>query len=248
MVTLKGKVVLITGASSGIGRAAALAFARKGARLVLAARRIEKLKSLESAIRQYETDCLSVQTDLTRLSDIDNLFTEIRETFGRLDILINNAGRGLKATLLETEPEEWSSVMQTNLDSVYRCSRKAAAMMSESGEGGQIITVSSIAGLFGAPTYSAYCASKHAVTGFMRAIKWELRKHHIRCTTIHPGRIDTEFFEDYPKKPPRSQMLTAHDIAQLLLAIAEKSFFKAWGIRLLNFGRRIYYAIRYSIS
>jgi len=214
MVNLTEKVVLVTGASSGIGKATAVEFARKGASVVLAARRVEKLAELHDHILTFNENCIYVRTDVTSEADVVNLFDRAEARFGRVDILINNAGRGLKSELIDITAEDWRAVIETNLTSVFLCTREAARRMKEQQNAGHIITVCSIAGLFGAPNYSAYCASKHGVTGFVRAAKWELRKHKIKLSTIYPGRVDTEFFDSYQKPPGKRQMLDATDIAR----------------------------------
>ena len=243
MTSLKNEVVVITGASSGIGKAAAVAFAKNGAKIVLAARRIEKLNELKNQISSYNKNCLCVKTDVTVENDVKNLFNETEKQFGGIDILLNNAGRGLKSKIVNISYESWLSVIHTNLTSVYLCSREAIIRMIQKNIKGHIITVSSIAGLYGTANYAGYCSSKHGVTGFQRSMKWEVRKHGIKVSTIHPGRIDTEFFDSYKKRPSRNQMLLPEDIASYIIAIASRSFFKKWEIKILNFLKRIYYLI-----
>ena len=238
MVTLTNKVVLITGASSGIGRASALEFARQGASVVLAARRLEKLQALESEIVSLGVSCLCTKTDVTLEDQVMNLFEETSKQFGRIDILVNNAGRGLKAEIPNITLQDWKNVLHTNLTSVFLCSREALKGMITQ-KSGHIITICSIAGLYGTPNYAAYCAAKHGVTGFQRSLKWESRKHGIKVSTVFPGRVDTEFFDVYPERPARSQMLSAKDLASYIICIAEQRPLKRHGLRLLNFGKRI---------
>ena len=248
MIDLRDKVVVITGASSGIGKAAAIAFAQTGAHLVLVARRHEKLKELESYIASFKPQCISVKTDITREEEVKNLFDEVERIFGGIDILINNAGKGLEAELCDISYDEWLSVLNTNLTSVFLCTREAVKRMIHKGIQGHIITVSSTSGLFGVPTYAAYCASKHGVTGFKRSIRRELRKHKIKVSTIHPANVDTEFFTTLKTTPKRRDMLTAWDIADHLVAIASRSTLKIIAIRLLLIFKRIYYVIQYAVK
>ena len=247
MISLKNKVVLITGASSGIGKATAIAFAQKGAHLVLVARRREKLKELETHLTPHKTRCLSLKADVTKEEEVKNLFDEAERVFGGIDILINNAGRGLEAELCDIRHEEWLSVLNTNLTGVFLCTREAVRQMVRKGIRGHIITVSSTSGLFGVPTYSAYCASKHGVTGFKRSIRWELRKHRIKVSTIHPANVETEFFATLKTTPRRRDMLTAKDIAGHLVAIASRSILTVIAVRLLLIFKRIYYVIHYAV-
>ncbi len=239
MVCLTDKVVVITGASSGIGRAVAIEFAKKGGCLVLAARRIEKLQALHQHILSFNLNCIYVQTDVTREDDVVNLFTRAREKFGRVDILVNNAGRGLKSEVCDTNLEDWNSVIDANLTSVFLCSKQAVKSMKQDNIKGHIITVCSIAGLFGGSTYAAYCASKHGVNGFVKALKWEVRKYGIKVSTIYPARVDTEFFDSYKKKPGRNQMLSPKDIADYIVAAATRCPLVIAKAGIANFIKRI---------
>jgi NAD(P)-dependent dehydrogenase (short-subunit alcohol dehydrogenase family) len=246
MVTLKNKVVVITGASSGIGKATAIAFARKGSKVVLAARRLEKLKQLKKYISAFNKDCLCVKTDITKESDVRRLFDKAEKRFGGIDVLVNNAGRGLKSRICDVTYEDWLSVLHTNLTGVFLCTKEAVRRMVRKKIKGHVITVSSIAGLYGSPNYAAYCASKHGVTGFQRSIKFELMKHRIKVSTIHPARVDTEFFDIYKKRPHRSQMLSPKDIADYIIAKATRNIFRIIWVRLLNIFKRVYYLVRYA--
>ena len=245
MTYLKNKVVVITGASSGIGEAAAIEFAKKGAKIVLMARRVEKLKKLESFILEFNKNCIYVEADITKELDVIKLFKITMEKFGSVDVLINNAGKGLKAKFNDITCEDWISTVHTNLTSVFLCTKEASNLMIKGGIKGHIITISSLAGLFNIPGYSGYCSTKHAVTSFKNSIKWELRKHKIKTTTVHPYKVDTEFFDSYEKRPGRAQMLTPKDIAQYLVAIAERNIFKKWFFRITNMFKRVYYLLRY---
>jgi len=245
MTSLKGKTVVITGASSGIGKAAAIEFADKGCNVVLAARRADKLAELCEHIHGFNKDCIYVETDVTQERQVAKLFDEAEEKFGKVDILVNSAGRGLHCELDRITNDQWAGVIETNLTSVFLCSREAVGRMKAKRMKGCIVTVSSIAGRFGAPGYSAYCASKHAVTGFCKSIKWELRKYGIKVSTIHPARVDTEFFDTYAKRPGRAQMLSPKDIAQVIVAVAGRSPLKLTALRVRNFFKRIYNLLRY---
>jgi len=245
MVTLKNKVVIITGASSGIGKATAIHFAKKGAKIVICARREERLKELKNYITKFNPNCIYLKTDVTKEKEVINLLNEAEKSFGKVHILINNVGKGLKSNICDISCDDWISTINTNLTSVFLCTRETVKRMLNKKIKGHIITVSSIAGLYGAPTYAAYCASKHGVTGFKRSIKWELRKHGIKISTIHPARVDTEFFNIYKKRPHRSQMLSPNDVADFIIAIAERSILKMIYIRTLNIFKRFYYFFRH---
>lgn len=239
MTSIENKVVVITGASSGIGRAAAHEFVRKGARVVLAARRMDALQALCRELDTAGNCCLAVRTDVTKEADVERLFHMAEEHFGQVDVLVNNAGRGLKSALIDTDLEQWLDVIQTNLTGVYICTRLAARSMAKGGIRGHIITVGSVAGLYSLPGYAAYSASKHGVTGFQRSVRWELRKLGIRTSTIFPFRVDTEFFDTYPARPSRRQMLPAREIAGYIVALATRSPLRIVTTRLMLVLKRI---------
>ncbi len=247
MATLKNKVTVITGASSGIGMAAAIEFARKGSKVVMAARREDKLVQLEKHIRQFNENCIFVKTDVTDEEQVKNLFDEAEKEFGQIDILINNAGRGLKSELINISLEDWNAVLAVNLTAVFLCSKEAALRMKNKNVRGHIITISSIAGKISTPFFSAYCASKRGVRGFKKAIKWELKKYKIKVSNVHPFVVMTEFFEIYPQKPPRNQALMPEDIATHLAAIAERKVIKRLWTTIRNFLKRLFNLIWYSL-
>lgn len=248
MKSIKGKIVLVTGAGTGLGRATAIQFARAGARVIIAARREDKLREVCDAITALGGDCKVIPTDVTVEDQVRRLFIMGEEAFGPISVVVNNAGRGLRSALVDIDFDEWQSVIHGNLTSVYLCTRMAAESMTKSGTRGHIITVGSIAGLFAAPNYSAYTAAKHGVTGFHRSVKWELRKAGIKSSIIYPARIDTAFFDRYPKRPGRGQMLSANDVARYIVAIASRSFWRRLAIRLQLFFLRIYYPLRYAFA
>jgi NAD(P)-dependent dehydrogenase (short-subunit alcohol dehydrogenase family) len=248
MISLRDKVVVITGASSGIGKATALGFAEKSAKVVLAARRVDKLKELAEEIKVFNKNCLYVKTDITREGDVIKLFDEAERVFGRIDILISNAGRGCEVGICDLTFDEWLSVLNTNLTSVFLCTREAVKRMIAQGVRGHIITVCSILGRFGIPGHSGYCASKHGVTGFKKSMWWELRKHRIKVSTIFPANVDTELFDSMKTLPHRREMLTAKDVAAYLTTIASRSFFRILSMRLILMWKRIYYFTRYALK
>lgn len=248
MVALKDKVVVITGASSGIGRAAAIAFARKGSKVVLAARRINNLKELKKEIVSFNKSCWYIQTDASREKDVIRLFDEAERIFGRIDIVMSSAGRGCELEVPDITYDEWLSVINTNLTSVFLCTREAARRMIAKGIEGHIITVCSILGRFGLRGHAGYCASKHGVTGFNKATRWEFRKHRIKVSTIYPANVDTELFDVMKTMPRRREMLAAEDIADYLVAIASRSPLKILALRLILIWKRIYYFTRYFFS
>ncbi len=241
---LSNKVVIITGASSGVGKATAIEFAKKKCRLVLVARRLEKLIQLKNNLKTINNQILVIKADIGQSKEVHQVFFQTEKQFGTINILINNAGRGLKSNLLDISESEWDDVHQTNVKGVFLCTKEAVKIMKKNKTPGHIITVSSIAGLYGAPGYSGYCSSKHAVTGFKRSIRLELWKNKIKVSTIFPARIKTEFFSQYKNKPSQNQMLSPRDIAQYLMAIAERNYLKIYSLKFRNIFKRINNLIR----
>jgi NAD(P)-dependent dehydrogenase (short-subunit alcohol dehydrogenase family) len=248
MIDLKEKVVIITGASSGIGRSAAITFARKGCKVVLAARRINKLKELKEEIAAFNKNCWYLQSDVSREKDVIRLFDEAERVFGRIGIVINCAGRGCEVKVPDISHDEWHSVINTNLTSVFLCTREAARRMIANGIEGHIITVCSVLGRFGLRGHAAYCASKHGVTGFNKAARWEFRRQRIKVSTVYPANVDTELFNALKTVPRRRELLAAEDVAGYLVAIASRSLLRILAFRTFLVWKRVYYFTRYFFS
>lgn len=186
-------VVLVTGASAGIGEAAARRFAHGGYRVALAARRIERLEALAAELQSQGAQALAVQADLSRLEDIRRLHAAVIENFGRLDVLVNNAGFGRLTWLEELEPvEDAQAQLEVNLLGLIWMTREALPGMIRRRRG-HIINIGSLAGYIATPTYSVYAASKFGVRGFTNALRRETRIYGVRVTGIYPGAVATEF-------------------------------------------------------
>ena len=191
-VSLAGKTVLITGASSGIGWATALAFASKGANVVLTARREERLRELRDKIRESGGTAVFIAGDATDEATAEECVALAESEFGRLDILINNAGAGNYKNLVDTSVDEYDWLMDVNMKSSFLFARGAAPGMIAQ-KSGEILFISSVAGLQGYAGEAVYCASKFAQIGFAQALDAELRKFGIKVGTICPGGVKTEF-------------------------------------------------------
>jgi 3-oxoacyl-[acyl-carrier protein] reductase len=248
MADLKDKVAVITGASSGIGRAAAIAFASTGCKVVLAARRVKKLKELKEEITAFSKNCWYLQADVSQEKDVIRLFNEAERVYGGIDIVVNCAGRGCEVEVPDISHDEWHSVINTNLTSVFLCTREAARRMLAKRIAGHIITVCSVLGRFGLRGHAAYCASKHGVTGFNKAARWEFRKHRIKVSTIYPANVDTELFNALKTVPRRRELLAAEDVADYLVALASRSFLRILAHRMILVGKSVYYFTRYFFS
>ena len=192
MSDMHDKVALITGASSGIGRATAEAFAAQGAKVVLAARRADELAALSKAIVDRGGTATSVTTDVSLATDVERMVRHAIETFGRLDYAVNNAGtEGQFAGVVDLPEEEWDRVLDTNLKGTFLCLKYEARAMLAGGHGGAIVNVGSVNSFLGFPTGSAYVSSKHGQIGLTTSVSAELAPQGIRVNLVCPGIIDT---------------------------------------------------------
>ncbi len=193
MFNLKNRVAVITGASSGLGKQMAKAFAEQGADVVILARRIEKLEELKEELEAKGVKCLAVKCDVTSTEDINNAARLTKEKFGKVDILVNNAGASKDNGVLDMTDDEWDFTIATDLTSVFKVTRAFANIMKENNYG-RIINISSMYGLVGNTAIStvAYHSSKGGVVNFTRAVAAELAKHNITCNAICPGYFETE--------------------------------------------------------
>ncbi len=189
---LKGKVCLITGATSGIGKASAEAFAREGAKVVFVGRRAEKGKAIEAAIRKEGWEATFVQGDMTKAADCENVVKKTVEIYGTIDVLMNNAGKGtIKPFEAYDMEEDYDSVMTLNLKAYFLTCKAALPFMLEKGKG-NIVNVASLGAYTGMPFQASYAASKGGVVQFTRTLAVEYSKKGIRANTISPGLTLTE--------------------------------------------------------
>ncbi len=191
---LAGKVAVVTGASAGIGRATALALARDGARVVVTARRRDRLETLAQEIRGAGGEAVAVPGDIARREDVRTVIGSAIEGLGRLDILVNNAGLGHFAALENTPPEAFQYLWDVNVMGMVYGIQEALPFMRREGRG-HIINISSVAGKRGTPGNSAYNATKFAQIGISEALRLELRKTRIHVSVVCPVVTETEFFE-----------------------------------------------------
>jgi NAD(P)-dependent dehydrogenase (short-subunit alcohol dehydrogenase family) len=216
---LEGRVVVVTGASSGIGEACAIIFARKGAKLVLAARRAERLEALVAKLEGMGTEALAVATDVTDEAAVQNLFDQAVERFGTVDVLINNAGIADSTATHELELELWHKVIETNLTSAFLCSRAALRVMRGKGHG-RIVNIGSISARVPRANSPAYAASKWGLDGLTRAMAIDGREENIAVSIFHPGIVATEISPGSVKMPDE---LSANplDIAEVIVHMCD---------------------------
>jgi ketoreductase len=186
------KVALVTGGGRGIGRAIALALGGPETVVAIAGRTSSALDATARDLRRGGTDPIRLQMDVTSESSVDRAMSVLREAAAHIDVLVNNAGVGGGEAVAGSDVERWRRTIDTNLTGTYLVTRAAIPFM---GAGGRIINLSSVLGRFGVPGYTAYCASKHAVIGFTRALALELAPQQITVNALCPGWVDTEMAE-----------------------------------------------------
>ena len=217
---LREKVVIISGASSGIGLATARRLAAEGARVVLSARSAEKLQELASEIEENDGSALVVPADFRREADIDRVFDEAVRAYGRVDVLINNAGRGVYDLIEHGKPEDWRMMLELNLFGLIYATQRAIRVMKPQ-KSGHILHVSSVGGRYSFPGWAVYNATKWGVNGFSDAVRKEVQADNIRVTLIEPGAVDTNWGENIPKEweqmRGKVKALESEDIAEAIL-------------------------------
>jgi short-subunit dehydrogenase len=191
-VQLKDRVIIVTGASAGIGRVTAVALAQAGAHLLLTARREERLHSLIAELEAFPGRCLALAGDIRQESFAYEMIAHTVNEFGRVDVLLNNAGLGHRSLISEMPADDMRTIFDTNVLGLLYATQAAIWQMKKQ-EGGQIINVSSIVGQRPLPTSGVYCASKTAVNFVSRSLRMECRPHNITITLVYPGRTLTEF-------------------------------------------------------
>jgi 3-oxoacyl-[acyl-carrier protein] reductase len=191
MESLKGKTALVTGAGKGIGKAIAIALANEGVQVGLIARTDKDLQSVAEAIKKIGVKVETATADVSDINAINKAVDSIQSTLGPIDILINNAGTAAFGKFLELEPKVWEQQVRVNLFGVYYTTRAVLPQMIER-KTGDIVNISSTAGLKGAPITSAYSASKFGVMGLTDSLMQEVRKHNIRVTAMAPSTVVTD--------------------------------------------------------
>ena len=225
MSPLKGKIAIVTGASSGIGRETALALARAGASVALGARRTDRLARLEAEIGGMGGDALSRRLDVADRSQCESFVAAVLDRWGSVDILVNNAGLMPLSFLKNLKIDEWDRMIDINIRGVLYCTASVLGHMREK-KSGHIVNVSSVAGRLVFPAGSVYCATKHAVTAFSEGLRQELSaRSNIRVTCVEPGVVATELTDTitdeslhkFVENSKRMESLQAGDIANAVL-------------------------------
>ena len=222
---IRNKVVIVTGASSGIGYATALELSKAGAKVAAGARRVEKLETLKNEVQKYGGEIIVKKLDVTKKEDCDSFINLVTKTWNRIDILINNAGIMPLSFFKNLKISEWEQMIDVNLKGVLYCTAAVIPYMITK-KSGHIVNISSVAGRIVFPAGSVYCATKHAVTAFSEGLRQELsQRYNIKVTCIEPGVVSTELpntitdksLESFVESVKEMESLKAEDIANAII-------------------------------
>lgn len=224
---IKDKIVLITGASSGIGYSTAMALSKEGAKIVAGARRIERLEELKESVESQRGEIIIQKLDVTKLDDCNNFAKIAIEKYGNIDILVNNAGIMPLSFFKNQKVDEWDRMVDVNIKGVFYYTSAVIPHMLNN-KSGHIVNISSTAGRIVFPAGSVYCATKHAITAFSEGLRQEFsQRSNIRVSCIEPGVVATELtntitdssLESFIKNTKKMQPLQAEDIANSILYV-----------------------------
>ncbi len=219
---LNGKVCVVTGASRGIGKEFSKGLVNRGATVVGIGRSKESLASLQQELGE---NIHGYAADVSKEDQIESVFDKIENDFGKVDVLINNAGVGRFEELQNTSTEDWDIQIDVNLKGVYLCTRRVIPIMKAQNEkvgfGGHIVNIASIAGIMGVPKLSIYNATKFGLRGMSESLMKELRYDGIKVTCLFPGSIQTEFFDNINGMDAHSRMMQPEDVASTVMHVLE---------------------------
>ncbi len=220
---LEGKIAVITGGGRGIGKSIALAFAEEGADIAITARTDAQLQEVADEIRSVGRTCLTVAADISVENDIERVFKHVFDEFGRIDVLVNNAGVAIDGSFIEMKMDDWDQTLNVNLRGAVLCAKAALSDMLKRGEG-TIINIASAAGLRGLPGNAAYSASKGGMIAMSQAVADEVKESGVRVNVICPGPIETEMLMQSKLKDVilknKGSLLPPDDIAGAALYLA----------------------------
>jgi len=225
--SLQGKIAIVTGSSNGIGRGIAETFGAEGAKTVLVARRAELLDEVAAGIRGKGGEALTVPTDLTKEEQVIALFAKVKDTYGRLDVLVNNAGIATHKNTEDITLEYWQDALDINLTAPFLCAREAIRIMkAQTPQGGRIINIGSISAKTPRPDSLPYTTTKFGLQGMTHQLTMDGRKHNIVASIIHPGSTLSSFItrtgrtKAGPGEKPEDYVMAAEDIAKVAVLMA----------------------------
>lgn len=216
MASLSGKVAIVTGGSSGIGRATAIAFAREGAKVVVASRREKEGQETVKQVQSAGSEGFFIKTDVSKETDVSAMVEKTIATYGHLDYAFNNAGiEQIPTPLVEQTEETFDQIMEINVKGVWLCMKHQIPQMLVSG-GGAIVNMSSISGMIGASGLPIYVASKHAVLGLTKSVALEYAKEGIRINAVCPGMIETDLLDRvFANQEVKERLIAMHPIGRV---------------------------------
>lgn len=216
---LSQSVILITGGSSGIGQATCELFSEQGATILFTSRSKDKLSQLEQQYKDKGAkDAKGYILDIRKKEDSVNLVKQIKEDYGKIDVLVNNAGIGIYKSVHELDFEEWDNVISTNLTGVFYLTHEVLPLMIAQNKG-YIVNVVSLAGVNTFAKGAAYCASKHGLMGFSDSLMVEVRQYNIKVSVIMPGSVNTHFNNNVPQNDEETWKLIPKDVADAIYSV-----------------------------
>ena len=219
---LENQVAIITGGGRGIGRSTALAFAREGADLVLAARTPSEIETVAGEVSSLGHQAVAIPTDVTQKSQVDAMVKQTIDRFGRIDILVSNAGVAIHNPIPKIREEDWDLNIAVNLKGVFLCTQAVFSHMCER-KSGHIVNVSSVSGKVGHLNGGAYCASKFGVVGFTETTNNEGRPHGVKASVVCPGPVDTKMRRDNHPDDVIEHLTLPEEVADLILLLVSQS-------------------------
>ena len=226
-MVLTGKVAMVTGGGTGIGKAISETLAKSGARVAIASRNPSHLESAAEEFRDLDHPLLPIRMDVRKKEEVQGAIARVLATWGSIDILVNNAGTSGLNRIDDPDDGRWHEILETNLTGMYLITKEALKLMKDHSDG-RIINISSVLGKFGVPGYTAYCASKHGVIGFTKALALEVVKRGITVNAICPGWVDTEMARSGIEESAAYQGITVQEFKkQAIEAVPIKRFLEA---------------------
>jgi len=208
-------IAIVTGASTGIGKHISLKLAHQHFHVVLIARNSQNLSKVKSEIESLGNECTIITADISKVNSIERIYDKINEK-DKIEVLVNNAGIGVFNKIEKISIDEWNNQINTNLRGSFLMTQMAVPEMINK-KSGKIIFINSVAGLNPYPYSSAYVASKYGLRGLASSLREELREHNIKVMSVHPGAIDTSFWNNIKTDFPRNEMISAENVAETVV-------------------------------